>query len=88
MTKVEVGQLAKGQIVEFVIVKPNKKVVRAKIVKIRKITTDLVDVNDGSMWMIDSESLVAVKSNKLKKLQKKVTLEHEFRYNNKREREI
>jgi len=61
MTKVEVGQLAKGQIVEFVIVKPNKKVVRAKIIKIRKITTDLVDVNNGSMWMIDSESLVAVK---------------------------
>jgi len=67
MNKLAVGQLAKGQIVEFVIISefvnsiPQKHlVVRAKIVKRRKLTTDLHGVNDDSMWALPSDAAVTI----------------------------
>ena len=74
MTKVEVGQLAKGQIVEFKLISsgriPGPAIIRARIVKKRKVTVDLVGVTDDSMWIMDSETLVNVIF-QLKQLQKK-----------------
>ena len=64
MTKVEVGQLTKGQIVEFKLISsgriPGPAIIRARIVKKRKVTVDLVGVNDDSMWIMDSETLVNI----------------------------
>jgi hypothetical protein len=64
MKKVEVGQLAKGQIVEFKLISsgriPGPATIRAKIVKKRKKTVDLVGVNDDSIWVMNSETLVNV----------------------------
>ena len=74
MKKVEVGQLAKGQIVEFKLISsgriPAPSTIRARIVKKRNVTVDLVGVNDDSMWIMDSETLVNVIF-QLKQLQKK-----------------
>ena len=64
MKKVQVGQLAKGQIVEFKLISsgriPGPRTIRARIVKKRNVTVDLVGVNDDSMWIMDSETLVNV----------------------------
>ena len=67
MNKLAVGQLAKGQIVEFVIISEfvnsipqTHLVVRAKIVKRRKLTTDLHGVNDDSMWTLPSDAVVTI----------------------------
>jgi hypothetical protein len=67
MKKVEVGQLAKGQIIEFKLISsdrypyiPGPATIIAKIVKKRKKTVDLVGVNDDSIWVMNSETLVNV----------------------------
>jgi len=59
MKQVKVGQVAKGQIVEFVVPSRNK-VVQAKVVKTRKYTCDLIDINDDSLWGMCSDTLVTV----------------------------
>ena len=60
MKKVEVGQLAKGQIVEFIVTSQNNKVVHAKVIKTRKYVCDLIDINDDSLWGMCSDTLVKI----------------------------
>ena len=64
MKKVEVGQLAKGQIVEFIVTSRNNKVVHAKVIKTRKYVCDLIDINDGSLWGMCSDTLVKIVAKK------------------------
>jgi len=60
MKKVKVGQVAKGQIVEFMVTSRNNVVVRAKVVKTRKYVCDLIDINDDSFWGMCSDTFVTV----------------------------
>ena len=64
MKKVEVGQLAKGQIVEFIVTSQNNKVVHAKVIKTRKYVCDLIDINDDSLWGMCSDTLVKIVAKK------------------------
>ena len=60
MKKVQVGQVAKGQIVEFIVTSRNNKVVHAKVIKTRKYVCDLIDINDDSLWGMCSDTLVKI----------------------------
>jgi hypothetical protein len=61
MKKVAVGQVAKGQIVEFSIMYPTRDV-RAKVVKTRKnaVTVEVVDINNGDMYFLPAEAHVTI----------------------------
>ena len=65
MKKVEVGQLAKGQIVEFIVTSQNNKVVHAKVIKTRKYVCDLIDINDDSLWGMCSDTFVKIVDKKV-----------------------
>ena len=60
MQKVQVSQVAKGQIVEFIVTSQNNKVVHAKVIKTRKYVCDLIDINDDSLWGMCSDTLVKI----------------------------
>ena len=60
MQKVELRQVAKGQIVEFIVTSQNNKVVHAKVIKTRKYVCDLIDINDDSLWGMCSDTLVKI----------------------------
>ena len=65
MQKVQVSQVAKGLIVEFIVTSQNNKVVHAKVIKTRKYVCDLIDINDGSLWGMCSDTLVKIVAEKL-----------------------
>ena len=61
MKKVAVGQVAKGQIVEFSIMHPAQDV-RSKVVKTRKnaVTVEVVDINNGQLYIMPADAPVTI----------------------------
>ena len=67
MKQVELRQVAKGQIVEFVSMvldetcwERKPAVVQAKVVKQTKATTEVIDLRDGHTMICDPDELVTV----------------------------
>jgi hypothetical protein len=61
MKKEAVGQVAKGQIVEFNIMYPTRAV-RAKVVSTRKnaVTVEVVDINNGQLYIMPADAQVTI----------------------------
>ena len=67
MKQVELRQVAKGQIVEFVSMvldetcwERKPAVVHAKVVKQKKAVTEVIDLRDGFVMLCDPDELVTV----------------------------
>jgi hypothetical protein len=65
--RVELKQVAKGQIVQFVSMHIDETswtripvLVQAKVVKQRKLSTELLDITDNSLMLCEPEQLVNV----------------------------